>query len=277
MTLVFIPLQAGSGTTSLATEATQLDIKTSVQLIDDTVSTNVHTGLKELQVVATGHVCAENSTVVELAGGATFTGNAWQDCLNYGTIVVSVFADQNSATNGMVVQWSADGTNIMDTDVFTISANVGKTFSFGTASRYIRVVYINGATPQGSFILQTMLKPGYTKPSSHRLEDNLNGQDDAELVKAILAARTPGGTYLNIDCTTGGNLKVALEEVDAGVTIPVLSKNDLIPVAYDNIAVNLVGATSDVYTYKVAAATVATLTINYSDATKATISTMVRT
>lgn len=59
--------------------------------------------------------------------------------------------------------------------------------------------------------------------------------------------------------------------------VPTLMNNALVPVAFDNIAVNLAGATADVYTYKVAAATVATVTINYFDATKAVITTIVRT
>ena len=191
-------------------------IKTAIEILDDTVSTNVHTGLKELQIVATGHVCAENSTTTELAGGGVFTGSIWQDCLNYGTIVVSVTSDQNSATNGLVVQWSPDGTAIMDTDSFTILANIPKSFSFGTSSRYIRVVYTNGATLQGNFILQTMLKPGYTKPSSHRIDEAIVGQDDAELVKAVLTGKNPAGAFVNVTTTTAGNMKVSVEEFDSG-------------------------------------------------------------
>lgn len=55
--------------------------------------------------------------------------------------------------------------------------------------------------------------------------------------------------------------------------------NVLIPVDYDSIVTDYSGLTSDVYTYKtggVSGTIVATITITYADATKAVISSVVR-
>jgi len=61
--------------------------------------------------------------------------------------------------------------------------------------------------------------------------------------------------------------------------LPIVDKSALIPSAYDYIDVNLAGATTDVYTYKTGGSggtTVATLTLTYSDATKAVLSSVAR-
>ena len=54
----------------------------------------------------------------------------------------------------------------------------------------------------------------------------------------------------------------------------------LLPEVFDYIACNYAGATADVYTYKTGGAggtTTATLTVNWTDATKTVLSTIVRT
>lgn len=51
----------------------------------------------------------------------------WQDCLNYAEVHVGVCADQNSATNGLVIEWSSDGATVCDNDVFSVYANADTT------------------------------------------------------------------------------------------------------------------------------------------------------
>jgi hypothetical protein len=166
-----------------------------------------------------GTVDAGNSTTTPLLANATFTGTAL-DTIDVASIVVFVFADQASATDGMIVEWSTDGTNWDEDDTFTIPKNDGKTFSFQAAARYMRIVYTNGGTDQGAFRLQTITKTAAGRGSSHRISDNVSGEDDAELVKAIITGENPGGTFVNFTATTAGNFKVSLEEVN-GVQLPV--------------------------------------------------------
>jgi len=168
-----------------------------------------------------GHICLENTTTTAISASTTFTGE-WQDTLDYASIIIGIIADQDSATDGLEVQWSADGVTKVQDDVFTLSANSGKVFTFTPANRYMRVVYTNGAVNQGSFNLQTIFKKVGVKGSSHRVQDSIVGEDDAELVKAVLSAAV-NGTFVNITATTSGNLRVA--NVEDGLSI---AKGDVV-------------------------------------------------
>lgn len=100
-------------------------------------------------------VDADNSTTVALGSNAAFTG-AWVDILLYNNLFITVYSDQASAASGLAVQWSNNGSTVHRTSSKTVSAGVGKSYSFGRLSRYYRVVYTNGSIAQGSFSLQTI-------------------------------------------------------------------------------------------------------------------------
>ena len=138
--------------------------------------------------------------------------------LDYGIIFVNVFSDQSSATDGLSIQQSADGTNWDNTDEYTVPANTGKTFSFQPSMKYLRVVYTNGATPQTAFRLQTVLKKTNSLPSSHRIKDSIIDDDDATLQKSVLTGKTSAGNFINFGATNGGNFKVSIEELESGVS-----------------------------------------------------------
>jgi len=174
--------------------------------------------LNGLVTVTPGHVSTLNSTATPLDADAIYTGG-WEDVTNYGIIVITINSSHDSAADGLMVEFSSDGTNVDSDDVFTIPANTGKTFSFQAATKYYRVKYTNGSTQQTHFRLQTILKPYYVKPSSHRINDSIIGEDDAELVKAVLTGENPAETFVNFKATTAGNFKVSLEELESGVSV----------------------------------------------------------
>ena len=153
-----------------------------------------------------GHLCLDNTTDTPLLAGAFFEG-PFEDTLNFNTITIGIKADQDSATDGLVVQWSADGITVTQTDEFSIIANKGKVFTFSPANRYVSVKYTNGIVDQGSFNLQTIFKKGGFKASSHRIQDSIVADDDAELVKAVLSAQIANDGFVNIGATESGNLK----------------------------------------------------------------------
>ena len=165
-----------------------------------------------------GKVSTENSSTTPLGIGATFTGTAI-DTLKFAVINISVYADEASATDGLKYQLSSDGlTGWRDGDVFTISAANEKTFSFQPAKRFFRVVYVNGGVAQTVFDLQTILKKGNTKPSSHRVKDPVSGEDDAELVKGLITGQRPDGVFANVSLTQEEAMNVSnfLVEVARG-------------------------------------------------------------
>lgn len=153
-----------------------------------------------------------NSSSIPLGISGVFTGIA-TEILDYGIIFINVYSDVASATDGLSIQQSSDGTNWDHSDVFTIQAATGKNFSINPHSKYLRVAYTNGGTEQTEFRLQTILK-GNSKPSSHRLQDMITDDDDVELVKAVLAGKAGGTNYVNFTATNAGNFKVSLEEVE---------------------------------------------------------------
>jgi hypothetical protein len=167
--------------------------------------------LRELELINNGEVDATNSTSSTLGASATFTGD-WVDTLNFGVIVIGLKADQASATDGLKVEWSADGATVTQDDVFSIPANAGKVYTFTPANQYYRIRYVNGSVAQTSFVLQSVLKKIGFKPSSHRLMDAVIGDDDAELTKSVITAADLNGNYSSI-----GQFKGALDVHQADV------------------------------------------------------------
>jgi hypothetical protein len=139
----------------------------------------------QLHVVMRGKVDDNNSTTLPLLGDAIYIGTS-TDTLDFAVMVITIETDQNSAIDGLCMQFSSDNINWYDGECYTIPANEAKTFSYQPETKYFRVRYTNGATGQGHLRLQTTLKKTYVKPSSHRIQDSISSDDDAELVKSVL-------------------------------------------------------------------------------------------
>lgn len=172
----------------------------------------------QLHVVLMGKVDPSNSTAVPLIADAVYTGTAI-DTLDFGFIFVTVFADQDSATDGISFQQSSDATNWDNTDEFSYFANSGKTYSIQPAARYFRVLFTNGSTTQTTFRFQTIFKKTSSLASSHRISENLSPEDDASLQIAIIKGQNPSGNYVDFSATAGGNFKVSLEELESGISV----------------------------------------------------------
>lgn len=148
------------------------------------------TGCKDisgtLQPVPSTGIDSGNSTSVLLTANSTFTG-AWVDVSLYSNVSIIVFTDQVSAVDGFKIEYSTDGTNIDDNDLFTIPASNGQQLSFPLTGKYYRIRYVNGVTNQGAFRLQSKLHAHRPKPSSQRLGSAPNLEQDAELIVAMTA------------------------------------------------------------------------------------------
>lgn len=158
-------------------------------------------------------VSTNNSTSAQLAANAVFTGVA-DEVSEYGTIIIAVRSNGVSAQNGLAFQTSNDQVNWYDLEQYTYMATGIGVYSMSPGGRYFRVRYTNNGTATSGFFIHTTYKQGYVKPSSHRVGDNISGENDSELVKAVLTAEMPNGAYTNINATSGGNLKVSMEEFD---------------------------------------------------------------
>lgn len=157
-----------------------------------------------------------NSTDTALSSGQTFTGTA-TDISDYSAIGLMVYTDVNSAADGLVVQYSFDGSDWHDGESYTIPANSTKFFTPPKQGKYYRVSFTNNGDPQTDFHIHSLLSKYPIKWSSHNLNDNLNDDDDAELVASVLKLRTAQNTYTSGAATNNGNFKVSLEEYDGSL------------------------------------------------------------
>ncbi len=161
---------------------------------------------EEIEIQGTVDSGNSTTTVLDPAGVNVFTGSA-TDILNCGVVFVNVSTNVASATDGLSIQQSSDGTNWDHTDVYTVPAGGNKNYAINPHARYLRVVYTNGTTIQAHFRLQTICK-GMSVPSSHRIQDAITDDDDARLVKAVLTGKN-NGTFVNVLTTVDGNLTIA--------------------------------------------------------------------
>lgn len=105
----------------------------------------------------TGKIDSNNSSSSTLLANNIFTGTLTQVTL-YSEITINISSDVASATNGLSLQFSSDGTN-WDTQVNYTFAPTNTTKTTPVLARYFRIVYTNGATNQTFFRLQTLLHP----------------------------------------------------------------------------------------------------------------------
>ena len=163
-----------------------------------------------------GLISTANSTVVALGIGGVFTGTA-EDVTEYADIRVSVFSDQISATDGLQIQQSVNGTNWDLVDPCGIPAASGKIFSIAAAAKFYRVVYTNGATAQTAFRLQTKLHKTYSKGSSVRPQDARTNDNDFEEMLAFSMGYN-GTTWDRLRSTITNGLAVDVTRLPATPT-----------------------------------------------------------
>lgn len=139
-----------------------------------------------------------NSSEDNISGGGEFTGD-WVDTTGIGIVYISVYSDQDSAEDGMIIEQSTDGVHAHFDDVFTILATRGKNFAINPHARYLRVRYINGPVATTDFHLQTKLNLNGLA-STHRIKDDITTDDDARLVKSVLSIKANAeNQYKNIE------------------------------------------------------------------------------
>ncbi len=173
----------------------------------------------QLKVITTGNVSTNNSSTTTLGIDGVFTGTADKIC-DYASIAVILKTDQDSATDGLSLEWSPDGINWDHIETYTITANQDFTTQAMIEAKFFRVVYTNGSTAQGFFRLQVIFMQVPSVGEIQQLGINIDNDGDAQLVRAVLAGQKPDNSYTNIGATTGGNAKVSIEEFDPTASIP---------------------------------------------------------
>lgn len=195
------------------------------------------TASNPLPITSSGIVDSNNSTSTPLGISGVFTGTA-TEVLAYGGIIISAIADEDSAADGLSIQFSSDGTNWDHIEAHTVTADTSHISITPPQARYMRVVYTNGTTAQTSFRLQTLLVSESVGPVAELLGGDISDTTIAQSVRAVLAAKKPNGDYANISSTAGGNLKVSVEEFDPSVFGQETMANSLpVTIASDQTAI----------------------------------------
>lgn len=157
-----------------------------------------------VSTIADGTLSTLNSTNVVLAGGATYTGT-WENVLRYGSISVAAGADVISAIDGLQLQWSDDCSTLRKNgDQYTVFAGTQANSQLYLIPRQMscfRVVYINGASAQTNFSIQTIFNPQMPSPSSSRPGDATSQQTDAVAVKSFRMLLGSSGWNMGRDVT----------------------------------------------------------------------------
>ena len=174
-----------------------------------------------VDVDGAGVVSTGNSSSTPLGSSGVFTGTG-EDVSRYAQLAITVYASHASATEGLSVQFSANGTDWDHIDTFTVPAATGKVFTVGVIAQYFRLVYTNGTTAQSSFRLQALYHVFPFKPSSHALDSTLSNTDDAELVRAVISGRDPVlGSFHNVEVikSTGPTGRVGVDLTGQSISI----------------------------------------------------------
>lgn len=135
-----------------------------------------------------------NTTTTLLAGAEEWEGD-WRDVAAYAGITQYVLTD---VAGTLVIEFSDDGLTADRISNVPIQANVPFTSLYSPRLRYFRMRYVNGAAPQTSFILSTLLGNSPPGPPVSTLSTIPTDNSLASTVRAIATGRTPDGSYSSV-------------------------------------------------------------------------------
>lgn len=212
-----VPISAGTGTNIATDDIAGVHYQIVKQAFG--VADAVPTPTSQVNPLPVGGalVSTANSTTTALAANGVFTGTS-EDISQYASITVTLHSSAASATDGLSMQQSTDGTNWDVTDVFTIPANTGKTFAVHIVAKFWRVVYTNGAAAQTTFRLQSIFHNIMQGTSSQRPQDGRGNDNDFQETLSYLMGYNPTANDWHRLRTTGGTLQVSPIAVPLVVT-----------------------------------------------------------
>jgi hypothetical protein len=155
-----------------------------------------------------GFLDTGNCTTTTLGSGGVFTGT-WKEVTNWNSVQVGVYSDKASATNGLNIQFSYDGTTVHHNHYYTYAgASSGIGYAFALEFRYFRIVYTNTTSAQTVFKLQSVLKAGAAQASQYRLINTLSDETQASVTRSLIFGKTTGGGggYVDVKVNPSGAL-----------------------------------------------------------------------
>ncbi len=100
------------------------------------------------------HVSNNNSTSLLLTANQTFTG-ILESVSIYESVSITIVSNQSSATDGIKLYMGPTADNLSIKYTYSYTANEDKIINLKLTDNFFKLVYINGATNQASFNIQT--------------------------------------------------------------------------------------------------------------------------
>lgn len=164
--------------------------------------------------IITGIKSVGNRTFTPLSADGIFEGT-FEDVSNAASISIIIKSDKDSAPQGFIFQWSADGTEVDFEEKTVLGAAAGlsgRAFSITPKGDFFRIKYINGPQAQTKFRLAVTYHSAGTGLISRLLNLALTDNQFAQTVRAVLTAKKPNGEYVNLSATEDGKLIVKLDQ-----------------------------------------------------------------
>ena len=173
---------------------------------------------------------AENTTPLGAAGTVTLGPF---DTDGYKSIELYIATDQVSAGDGICIEYTPDSGAASPVyypgPKFTYSAvNVSQGFllkRFSPALDGFRIVYTNGGSPQGSFLMSLTVRNAQTENPSTGMEEDLDESLQTLLMRGVDFAQNDLGVYGNITRGPLGGKRVSVYEHESDT--PIKSLNSL--------------------------------------------------
>lgn len=108
-----------------------------------------------VDTIASPSVSTGNSSTTPLGAAGVFTGSS-ESMLQHGYLAITCYADVASATNGLEVQASADGTTWFTIRQYTVHAGQPFDAIVPIPAEFGRVRYTNGSASQSTFLLHAV-------------------------------------------------------------------------------------------------------------------------
>lgn len=129
-------------------------------------------------------VSTSNSTTSTLSVAATYSGTS-EDVSGYSTMALNVYADVNSAVNGLVIYGSPDGTNWVTVDTYSVVAAVAQEHLIEIKYQYYKIGYTNGNTAQSEFRLQVIYHKSRPIGNHGGVEKVIKRYEDAPFTRQV--------------------------------------------------------------------------------------------
>ena len=163
-------------------------------------------------------VSTVNSTAVTLANDEVFIGTS-EDITMFASVSIQVFASHASATDGLSIEFSTDGTNWDEKHLATVAAAASSEAILPAHAKFFRIIYTNGGITQTAFRLQTIFHVQPLTGNTHALDSNAAADAVAPLGRSVILAQAAGsGEFIPVQATAGGNYKVSIEEADTSAS-----------------------------------------------------------